>query len=107
MKKSTSHTGKRPKKFRILRAYSILFYGHRLIWPGSFLFPGKEQAQRVWPAVGEDGAARLGLDDLAEAAVLFHIFPGSIYCLIFKSGRPDGIGQLLNHFQGFRVFIHG
>ena len=28
MKKSTIRTEKRPKKFRLLRAYSILFYGH-------------------------------------------------------------------------------
>ena len=30
MKKSLIRTGKRPKKFKILRAYSILSYGRRL-----------------------------------------------------------------------------
>ena len=49
MKKSTSHTGKRPKKFRILRAYSILFYGHRPIKARSFFISQIESILLVEP----------------------------------------------------------
>ncbi len=43
MKKSAIRTEKRPKKFRLLRAFSILFYDPRPFRPGRFFRPAPRQ----------------------------------------------------------------